>query len=501
VVLDDSFEYTLYKRYKEFRIFHDYVKETLQESYIFPKFPGRTMSSMSPAVISKRKLGLEKWLHCALSFKILEKNLKIFLEIPSEVLSDSQPSQKINEDEVLILDFASKISSSPHSKTNLIDQFDKKFFGKRRNIRDFYLNSLLVSLIPLCADEYFGSKALFSIYKLCNSVHYRDFELAIKELAKIPVDVLSSMKLNEYLLKKRFCDGQIQAFHILNELKLYLDDEVFLSVLNQDQESWEVFQNWDGIGCISKPLHDSASRSEWRALYNDEDFSIQFRFIQDQLEFLASFLVESDMQSIVELLIVPSKRKSWDLKLVEMEEVVKNSDGLGVKLVYSHDRSLLEFHNSVRIEGGVFNTKVHFKSKVFPQVQLTGALGSLESYYKLETLTKNDNSFISNTKEQTIRRASSNGDLMFDELEKLRASIKVTWKATFCENSKKLLLSDCFQETDFLRKNFTRFLEVAESRPGEQVARDPSNSIWQACERKKLRKLSSMRKISGTEEI
>lgn len=458
------------------------------------------MSSMSPAVISKRKSGLEKWLQCALTFKVLEKNLKIFLEIPSDIAPESSPSQKINEDEVLIIDFTNKIDSSPNSRTNLIDQFDKKFFGKRRNIRDSYLNSLLSTLIPLCADEYFGSKALFSVYKLCNSVHYRDFELAIKELSKISVDVLSSMKLNEYLLKIRFCDGQSQAFHILNELKPYMDDEKIMKILNNDEESWNIFKNWDGIGCISKPLTETIAKSEWRTLYNAEDFCIQFRFISDQLEFLASFVVESDMHSVVELLVVPGRRKTWDYKLAEMEEVVRNSDGLGLRLVYSYDRSFIEFHNSVTVVNSFFNTKVHFKSKVFPEVQTSGVLGRLDSYYKLEALTKNDNSFISPAKEQTIRRASSNGDLHLEELERLQASIKVTWKATFCENSKKMLISDCFEETDFVKKNFMRFLEIAESRPSEQIFRNPANSIWQACERKKLRKLSNLRKISGAED-
>ena len=76
----------------------------------------------------------------------------------------------------------------------------------------------------------------------------------------------------------------------------------------------------------------------------------------------------------------------------------------------------------------------------------------------------------------------------------------MTWKAKFCEISKKMLISDCFQETEIVRNTFARFLEVAESRTDQVTQRNPSNSIWQACERKKLR-LTYMRKISSPEEF
>jgi hypothetical protein len=458
---------------------------------------------MSPSVISKRKSGLEKWIQHALTFPIFESKLKVFLEIPSEVISKTDPIDKLNDDEVLIKEFTSSISSSPHSKTNIIDSFDKKFFSKRRNIRETYIHLLLNTVVPLCSDEYIGSKALYVLYKLCNSVNFRDFDTAIKELSKLSAGLLSCMKLNDYLLKRRFCDGEIQAFHILKEIRPYFDDQSFLIVLNQDLEAEKVFKSWVSGGCIAKPQNEISSNSEWRSLAGrNEDISIKFRFVNKELEFLATFNVESDIQTVAELIIVPGKRKLWDLNLEEMEEVKKNHDDRCLRLLYSHQRSFFEFHNSVSVSSSLFSCKIQFKSKNFSCVQPKGTLGRLTSLYKLENVGSGDKSFVSSPgKEVKIKRTSSNGDLLLEELEKKQASIKVTWQSTFCENSKKMLISDCFQETDLVSKTFSRFLEVAESRSNDEIRRNPSNSIWQACERKKLRQLTNMRKISSPEDF
>ena len=459
------------------------------------------MNSMNPAVISKRKSGLEKWLQHALTFKILETRLKSFLEIPSDVLSKPDAPDKINDDEILIKEFETSIQSSPHSKTNIIDSFDKKFFHKRRTIREQYINTLLKTIVPLCSDEYIGSKSLYVLYKLCNSVYFREFELAIKELAKLPAQTLALMKLNDHLMKRRSSDGQSQAYHILNEIRGYMDEASLEIVLEYDEEALSVFRNWNSGTVASKVVNEVVSTSDWRTLTNNEDICINFRIENKELEFWVWFNIESDMYSIAELIVTPSKRKLWDLSLQEMEEVKRNHDDKCFRLLYSHDRNLYEFHSSLSINTSIFCSKIQFKSKNFTHLQTKGILGRLESHYKLEKNLNNDHSFTASpSKEQSPRRTSSGGDLLLDELEKKKSSIKVTWKAKFCEISKKMLISDCFQETEIVRNTFARFLEVAESRTDQVTQRNPSNSIWQACERKKLR-LTYMRKISSPEEF
>lgn len=510
VILDDSYEYFLLKRYKEFRKLHDDIKGTLGENYIFPKFPGRTMNSMNPAVISKRKSGLEKWLHAALSFKEVEEYVKAFLQINFEAIEPVNSAQKLNEDEKMIKDFSGNINSNSHSRMGLLDTFEKKYFSKRRIVRDKQVELLLNTLLPLCGDDYTGSKSLHVLYKFCTSDHNRDFELVTKELTKIPISMLRQMKLDEYLLKKRFCDSQIQAFHILNILKATFDSSAIIEIvkfiqLNNDAEAHDVYLKWDSQGLITKrPTETISSSSDWRIISLgdiDDDFQITFRFINKQLQFHAIFTLESDFSTIVDLLTQPESRKKWDLKLVDIEKIPLHNDDLGLKMLYMQDRTLYEFHNTVNVTRSIFHTIVNFRSKGHSHIKSKGILGKMTSSYKLENLSQPDCSFIYPFKEKDMKRNSSSGDILQEELEKKLASIKMTWKATFCELSKKMFVSDCLEETDSLKHTMNRFIHLAESRPSQKVEKSPANTILEACERKKLRKLHTLRKISSQDEF
>ena len=88
------------------------------------------------------------------------------------------------------------------------------FFSRKTIITAEYISKLLQCLTPLCGDDFIGSKALDFISKITTSDYYRDFTLASNELTKFPPDFLKTMKLNEYLTKKRFGDSQIQAYNI-----------------------------------------------------------------------------------------------------------------------------------------------------------------------------------------------------------------------------------------------------------------------------------------------
>lgn len=223
IILDDSYQYFLLKRYKEFRKLHDDVKETLAQEYKFPKFPGRTLNPMSPGVISQRKSRLEKWLIVALTYKKVENYVKDFLEIKVDIVQKTCEIQAFNEDEVVVKEFSGKIKENSHCRISLLDDFDKKYFRRRRFVRGKTIEQLVATIVPLCGDGYIGSKSLDFLYKLCTSDYNRDFELFTKELVNMPIGLLKLMKLDEYLLKKRFCDSQIQAFYILNVLKTQFD--------------------------------------------------------------------------------------------------------------------------------------------------------------------------------------------------------------------------------------------------------------------------------------
>jgi nucleoid DNA-binding protein len=226
VVLDDSYEYILFKRYKEFRILHKNIKK-LPTSQTLPKFPGKVINPMNPLTISKRKSALEKWLQVALSIKKAENFIKIFLNIKTELIDEISQLQKMSKDEYFVKEFCDKINSNLNSKVNIIETFTKNFFTKKRNISEEHLKTLVKTLILICADEYIGSKALDFLHKLLSSDHNREFGNYIKEMIKMPVKDLKKMKLDEYILNKRFCESQIQAFNVLNILYLSYDLESF----------------------------------------------------------------------------------------------------------------------------------------------------------------------------------------------------------------------------------------------------------------------------------
>ncbi|OMJ94457.1 hypothetical protein SteCoe_2361 [Stentor coeruleus] len=230
LTIDDSYQYFIYKRYKEFRKLYDDVKETLGHNYKLPKFPGKTLHPMKPATIIKRKLELETWIIGALAVKDLENLLKEFLgiKVDCENLVDEH---LLNEDEVVIRNFSESINGNSNQRMNLLDTFEKKYFSKRRIIREKQIGTLLGTLLPLCGDEFIGTKSLYVLYKLCTRDHNKDFEIFIQTLTKMPIDMLKKMKLDEYLLKKRYSESQIQAFHILNIFKSCLDTKSIIDIV------------------------------------------------------------------------------------------------------------------------------------------------------------------------------------------------------------------------------------------------------------------------------
>ncbi|OMJ90506.1 hypothetical protein SteCoe_7093 [Stentor coeruleus] len=504
IILDDSYQYFLLKRYKEFRKLHDIVKETLNHEYKFPKFPGRTLNPMSAGVIIQRKCGLEKWLLVALTYKKVEIYLKDFLEIKDDYLQKTSEIQVFNEDEVVIKEFSGKINENTHCRISLLDDFDKRYFSRRRSVRGKIIEQLVATIVPLCGDDYIGSKSLDFLYKLCTSDYNRDFELFTKELVNMPIELLKKMKLDEYLLKKRFCDSQIQAFYILNVLKTQFDVKSINEILNNDSEAQEIIAKWDCQGCLKSNTRKILSVTpDWRTIHLSDlqdDMQISYRFINNQLQINAVFLIQSNFSTIINILTQPEYRKKWDLKLIEIEEIERNDDGIGLIMLYSHERTIYEFHNIVEINKSIYHTTINFHSKKFNHIKTKGILGEVNNFYKLEKIAKSDSTFSFDITDHDVTRVSSCKDFHHEVVESKFEVIKVTWKATFCEISKKMFVSDCLEETETLKHTIGRLVHLAEN-PLEHLEKSPKNMLLKACERKKLKKLGKVRKMSTQDDF
>lgn len=264
-------------------------------------------------------------------------------------------------------------------------------------------------------------------------------------------------------------------------------------------EAQEIIAKWDCQDCLKSNIHKSLSAtSDWRAIHLSDlqdNIQISYRFINNQLQLNAVFLIQSNFSNIINILTQPEYRKKWDLKLIEMEEIQTNSDGNGLRMIYSHERTLYEFHNIVEINKSIYHATVIFHSKTFNHIQTKGVLGEINNFYKLERIAKSDASFAYDISDHDVTRVSSCKDFHYEIVESKFEVIKVTWKATFCEISKKMFVSDCLEETESLKHTIGRLVHLAEN-PLEHLEKSPKNTLLKACERKKLKELNNGRKMS-----
>ncbi|OMJ94456.1 hypothetical protein SteCoe_2360 [Stentor coeruleus] len=213
---------------------------------------------------------------------------------------------------------------------------------------------------------------------------------------------------------------------------------------------------------------------------------ISYRFINNQLQFHAIFAVESNFETIVNLLVKPESRKKWDLKLVDIEKLSNENENLCLKMLYSQDKCLYEFHNDVHVNWSIYHTTVNFCSNKSTNIKAKGILGNMSSYYKLENLSKADSSFALNYKSHGIKKVASCIDNLQESIKSHLELIKVTWKASFCEHSKKMFIADCLEETNLLKNTIAGLIHLAE-KPSESIQRSPQNTLFNACERKRLK--------------
>ena len=222
------------KRYREIRILYETVRTTQiapftnQDAMNLPRFPEKSFFKMNSEIIDKRRTEIELWMNHAVKYEILAEHIFNFMNLSYKPTIASNKSINLSDH---LLKFIDRINSTANSRMKLIDKFDFVFFSKKPSVSAEDLWRLLQSLIPLCGDDFIGSKALNFISKLTTSDYYRDFSVAITELSKFIPDYLKTMKLNEYLTKKRFGDSQIQAYTICKFLESAMGLEVLLEIV------------------------------------------------------------------------------------------------------------------------------------------------------------------------------------------------------------------------------------------------------------------------------
>ena len=190
----------------------------MQERISLPKFPEKRFKKLNESLVTQRRLEIENWLRCAIRHQFLANKIYDFLDFVQET-SNTDTKAKVNPDEIQILDFVDKVKTTSNNRMKLIENFSWQFFSKKRIVQQEIIGKLVECLIPLCGDDFLGSKALDILSKLTTGDYFRDFTMVSKELSKFPPEILKTMNLHEYLTKKRFSDSQLQAYTLCKILE------------------------------------------------------------------------------------------------------------------------------------------------------------------------------------------------------------------------------------------------------------------------------------------
>jgi hypothetical protein len=209
-------------------------------------------------------------------------------------------------------------------------------------------------------------------------------------------------------------------------------------------------------------------------LVSEKSLSLQFRFIGRELEIQGELFAESSVSRICDILTIPRERKKWDLRLLEFKPM---PDLDGYIVTYMADRTLYEFHTSIKIIQNTNNASIEFISKCYGLKIPNSILGNFHSVYKIEMI--EDNASTNDSDDKEFMNPNENKGI---------GKVKASWFSHFCESSYSLVKGDLFQEADLLKKSFERFLQVAENREDMIKIENSENALIDACNRKKLGK-------------
>ncbi|OMJ72071.1 hypothetical protein SteCoe_29578 [Stentor coeruleus] len=480
VKLAPNCEIIAFKRYSELLNFSEKLFPQIREERIFlPKFPGKKLNKLNESLILQRRIELEQWLKSAISHKSLQDKILTFLDYVITPLNLNSKA-KTSPDELLILEFVEKISKDAQNKMKLIENFSWNFFQKKRTVQQNYISQLTECLVPLCGCEFVGSKALDVLSKLTTSDYFRDFVLVCRVLTSFPPRILKKMCLNEYLTKKRFSDSQLQAYNLCKTIQDSLSNIELIEILNHDDEALVIFHNWGQEAVQESPRNIVVRIQDWRPIIETKDLDFKFRFIGKDLEISGIITAEATVSRIIDILTVPSERKKWDIRLVDMKPIAEIQ---GFSFTYLAERTLYEFHTAMKKTQTNSLATIEFQTTCYMFKQPNSVLGRFNSCYIIEQCDDQ----VSSTKDSEEKLFLNSNE------SKSSSKVKINLNSHYCEASYHLVRGDLFQEADTMRKSFELFIDIAEYREDRiKTPQSVDNPILQAFERKKLGRAKSM---------
>jgi hypothetical protein len=347
------------KRYREFRTLH----QSLGVSPL-PTFPAkRYFERLKASVIEERRTLLQAWLQAVAKVGPLTKELLDFLGVGPAV----PIGPYLSEEEKAVVDFEREVEADSRAKLRALDGLTVGLFAGKQYIRVEYLRRLLDLLVILSADHTAGGKALSILCRLTSREHYADAATVLQEWLSLGPERLRTMGLNLHLLQQMSRDTREEAFQLFKRIydlwgslgRTLMLKLVRARQLNESSEALLLFERWrQGKLSLGKSKPQEVSQA-WRTVVSPKsasDFSLKYRFLGTGVEVSAEIRIDTDAESVMELVLFPEERKKWDLRiqsvrLLEGDALSRGTTELKLDLGEEEKALILNFSVSTKSPG------------------------------------------------------------------------------------------------------------------------------------------------------
>lgn len=446
------------KRYREFRSLY----ESLPAASL-PTFPAkRYFERLKAAVIEERRTLLQTWLQAAARIRPLAQELLNFLGVGPAV----PIGPYLSEEEKAVVDFEAKVEADSRAKLRALDSLAMGLFAGKQSIRVEYLRRLLDLLVTLSADHTAGGGALSVLCKLTSREHYADAAIVLQEWLSFGPERLRTMGLNLHLLKQMARDTQEEAFQLFNriyDLWGILGRPLMLKLvrptqLNESSEALVLFERWrQGKLSLGRPEPLAVSQA-WRTVLfpkSSPDFSLKYRFLGTGIELHAEVRIETDVESVLELIMLPEERRKWDLRIQSVRLLEGNALSTGcteLKLDLGEEEKslILTFHVTSKLPS-LLTADYRLKDPVSPDSLETYTLSPVSEAEPVPTETQSACLIPKLTSEDSE-----------DSGEEVENACWLRYTAHYSKDLEKAILPDLVGESESFKHSFGNLKRLAE---------------------------------------
>lgn len=273
-------------------------------------------------------------------YRDCKEALLTFLGVNETVVKTIMSSSgcKLSPSEVVVAALIRNLTQKGEkNRSKYLKTFDKKFFDScESSLSPCVQNALLNVLVPLCGTSSSACLAIDILYRMLRIECYR-FAGEIQQTLFNNTELLKLMQVEKHILNNyNQVTGQ-QGYFIAKLIKDHFDrngmHQYFKYILNSNDEALEQF----GVKIEGKSVRSTVCRGisgigkvgEWTWLNTDNypgGLKVCFRRMEPVIEVKAEIFIEASLDLISSHLIIPEKRRDWDLFYKGIKLIKKNDE-------------------------------------------------------------------------------------------------------------------------------------------------------------------------------